>query len=149
MKEMTIVLPKSETDKFEARCGVAIRMLGSGTKKATEAIAKAILEESLRQVPKHTLTLWESGFYEVKRRTNIASYRYEAVVGYGGNGDPINPETGEPASAYMVAVHEDLGAYHENGKAKFLEDPVNEFANLRFKRMVFEYAKRALAPLSK
>ena len=143
-------LPKSELQKFDATCQIAIRNVFSGTKKATTAAAQEILGESMAQVPKETYTLLMSAYYEVSRRsdTALSSWAYEAIIGYGGNGDPINPKTGRSASSYMLAVHEDLSATHVNGKAKFLEDPVREYAANNFKRTVFKYAQESLATMS-
>ena len=139
-----------DTSSFDAACEAAIRNLGRGTKKATIAACEEILMASLEQVPKQTLTLANSAFYEVKRRTDTAGsvYAYEATLGYGGNGDPINPITGQHASAYMVKVHEDLSVYHPVGKAKFLEDPLRDYAERNFKRTVFKYAQESLADMS-
>ena len=89
-----------------------------------------------------------SAFYEVTRRSDVSGYRYEGVVGYGGNGDPVNPRTGRRASSYMVEVHEDLSVVHPTGKAKFLEDPVREYARDNFPRTVFKYAQESLAGMS-
>ena len=141
---------RQELNAFAARCEFAIRNIDRGTKKATIAAAEEIMNESKRQVPKLTKTLLSSAFYEVTRRTDTAAttWAYEALLGYGGNGDPINPVTGKPASYYMVAVHEDLDAFHLVGKAKFLEDPVREYADKNFKRTVFKYAKESLAGMS-
>lgn len=141
---------RQDINRFAATCDFAIRNIGRGTKKATEAAAKEIMDESKRQVPKLTETLLASAFYEVTRRTDTAAttWAYEALLGYGGNGNPINPLTGEPASSYMVAVHENLDVFHPVGKAKFLEDPVREYADKNFKRTVFKYAKESLAGMS-
>lgn len=143
-------LPKSELQKFDATCQIAIRNVFSGTKKATTAAAQEILGESMAQVPKETYTLLMSAYYEVSRRsdTALSTWAYEAIIGYGGNGDPTNPKTGRPASSYMLAVHEDLSAIHVNGKAKFLEDPVREYAANNFERTVFKYAQESLATMS-
>ena len=142
--------PKSELQKFDATCQIAIRNVFRGTKKATTAAAQEILGESMAQVPTETYTLLMSAYYEVSRRsdTALSTYAYEAIIGYGGNGDPINPKTGRSASSYMLAVHEDLSATHINGKAKFLEDPVREYAANNFKRTVFKYAQESLASMS-
>lgn len=104
--------------------------VGKGTKLATEAACKLIYEASIAQVPEDTGTLRNSAFWKVERRTELAasSYRYRGTVGYGGNGDPINPKSGLKASDYMVVVHEDLTAFHVKGKAKFLEDPLRKFS---------------------
>lgn len=137
-------------DHFEAQCEAAIRNIGRGTKKATIAACKEILGNSMAEVPKDTHTLLMSAFYEVSRRTDTAAttWAYEAIVGYGGNGDPVNPKTGRRASSYMVKVHEDLSVYHPTGKAKFLEDPVREYAKENFPRTVFKYAQESLADMS-
>lgn len=143
-------LPKSELQKFDATCQIAIQNVFRGTKKATTAAAQEILGESMAQVPKETYTLLMSAYYEVARRsdTALSTWAYEAIIGYGGNGDPINPKTGRSASSYMLAVHEDLSATHVNGKAKFLEDPVREYAANNFQRTVFKYAQESLATMS-
>ena len=48
--------PKSELQKFDAACQIAIRNVFRGTKKATEAACQEILSESMAQVPKETYT---------------------------------------------------------------------------------------------
>lgn len=109
--------------EVERNLMVTLSKVQRGTKKATLAAVQEIYEESQRQVPRDTETLANSGFYEVQ-----GSYsNFVGVVGYGGKGDPVNPRTGQKASDYMVAVHEDLTAMHPTGKAKFLEDPVREY----------------------
>lgn len=135
-------------DHFEAQCEAAIRNIGKGTKKATIAACEEILGNSMAEVPKSTYTLLMSAFYEVTKRTDISSSSYEAVVGYGGNGDPVNPKSGRRASSYMVKVHEDLSVCHPTGKAKFLEDPVRDYARENFPRTVFKYAQESLAAMS-
>lgn len=109
--------------EFNRNCEVAIEKVQRGTKKATKAACEEILKDSLNEVPRHTSTLAKSAFYEV-----LGSYKnFTAILGYGGNGDPINSDTGRPASEYMVVVHEDLSAMHPIGKAKYLEDPVRRY----------------------
>lgn len=108
-----------------------IENVHSGTKWATELSCKIIFEESQYQVPVDTGTLARSGFYRVERRSELAksSYRYRGIIGYGGNNDPVNPKSYQRASHYARTVHEDLDAYHPNGKAKYLEDPLYDFAS--------------------
>lgn len=146
-----ISFSKQSLNEFTAACNVAIRNIGRGTKKATIAACEEILADSLLQVPLDTFTLRSSGYYEVYRRGDTAAttWAYEGVVGYGGNGDPVNPKSGKRASSYMVAVHENLNAKHPSGKAKYLEDPVREYAKERFRRTVFKYARESLADMSK
>ena len=130
---------------FEAQCNAAISKLGNGSRKALVAACEEILGESMAQVPQDTSTLLLSAFWEVNGHWKSG---WDAVIGYGGNGDPINPQTGKPASSYMVAVHEDLSVHHPIGKAKFLEDPVRAYAAENFPRTVFKYAKDSLASMS-
>ena len=135
---------KKSIRDFDAKCEVAISKLGNGSRKALIAACEEILGESMAQVPLDTSTLMMSAFWEV---TGHYKTGWDATIGYGGNGDPVNPKTGKPASSYMVAVHEDLTKYHPIGKAKFLEDPVREYAAKKFPRTVFKYAKDSLASL--
>ncbi len=121
-----------EYKRFNKSLYGIINRVGKGTKKATTQACKDIKAESLRQVPRNTNTLAASAFYEVTG----SSPNFEGIVGYGGNGDPINPITGLRASDYMVAVHEDLSANYMVGKAKFLEDPIRQYANENFPRTV-------------
>lgn len=113
-----------DSTKLDSKLAGAIGKVQTGTKKATKQACEEILEDSLQEVPRDTETLAMSGYYDI-----IGSYRnFKGVVGYGGNGDPVNPKNGFRASEYMVEVHEDLNAYHTVGKAKFLEDPLNRYS---------------------
>ena len=133
---------------WNASCNTAIRNVFRGTKKATIAACEEILEESLKQVPSETGALASTAYYEAKRRSDTAAttWAYEGNLGY--SGDAIHPLTGKLIATYMVAVHEVLEAKHPVGKAKFLEDPVREYADNNFQRTVFKYAKESLASQS-
>lgn len=135
---VTFNLSASQLYKFTGKLEATLRNVERGTKSGTEAACKEILEASIAQVPKDTGTLAASAFYEVERREDVKGYKYQGIIGYGGHGDPTNLKTGHQASEYMLAVHEDLYAYHENGKAKFLEDPVLEYGD-RFPNTVATY----------
>ena len=137
---------KSSLSEFDAQCNAAISKLGNGSRKALVEACREILNDSMAQVPLDTSTLMMSAFWEI---TGHYKTGWDAVIGYGGNGDPINPKTGKPASSYMVAVHEDLSAKHPIGKAKYLEDPVRDYASRKFPRTVFKYAQESLASMSK
>ncbi|MNC52106.1 hypothetical protein D3C75_1014310 [compost metagenome] len=101
----------------------SVTRVDRGTKKATIAACEAIKARSLRLVPRDTSILAKSFYYKIHGR-----YRnFEAEIGYGGNGDPRNPRTGQRASEYMVAVHEDLQQPHKIGQAKFLEEAVRDY----------------------
>lgn len=126
---------------FEASCQATVTKVGNGSRKALIAACEEIWQRSSEQVPVDTLTLLTSLFYEI---TGDYKTGWEAKIGYGGNGDPVNPKTGKRASSYMMAVHEDLSAYHVHGKAKFLEDPIREYASEKFPRTVFKYIQSAL-----
>lgn len=141
---------RKSLDKFDATCQATIQNVFRGTKKATIAACETIINESRKQVPKDTTTLQQSSYYKVSRRTGTAAtyWAYKGELGYGGNGDPINPKSGRPASSYMVAVHEDLSVNHPTGKAKFLEDPVRDYANKNFARAVIKHIKEALASVT-
>lgn len=140
----SIGLEPNALSNFDRECNVAISKVGNGSRKALIAACEDILEESLSQVPRDTETLASSSFYEITGHWRTG---WEAVIGYGGSYDPINPKTGKPASSYMVEVHENLKAYHPIGKAKFLEDPVRQYVKSNFPRTVFKYAQESLANL--
>lgn len=133
---VTFDIDRSELRNFNASCEAFITKVGRGTRKATLEACRVISEDSLNQVPRDTDTLAQSQFWEVTGNYRVG---FSAVIGYGGNGDPINPRTGQRASSYMVAVHENLTANHPIGKAKFLEDPVRAYALERFPRTAFKY----------
>jgi hypothetical protein len=107
-------------DKFYQSLDVFLTRVDRGTKKATKQAAEEILEDSLRRVPRSTSTLANSAYYQIEGKYK----NFGAIIGYGGNGNPRNPDTGLRASQYMIAVHEDLEANHPIGEAKFLEKAV-------------------------
>lgn len=141
----------NEQRKFASSMEAVIRNVYTGTKRATEQACQEILEDSLRQVPRDTGTLASTAFYDVQRRRTTKRYTYEGIVGYAGmvgagySHDRFNPKSRRAASEYAFIVHEDLGAVHPNGgKAKFLEDPVRDYAAARFKRVAETYWRYAI-----
>lgn len=87
--------------------------------------AHTVMEASKAQVPRGTGTLAESGYVG----SPIVSPGMVVVpMGYGGPNDQVNPVSGLAASTYAVPVHERVEVPHGQGKAKFLEDPLHEFA---------------------
>ena len=139
---VTFNMSKSMLNGFSASCDAAISKVGNGSRKALVEACNIISEDSLNQVPRDTNTLALSQFWEV---TGDYKKGWNARIGYGGNGDPVNPKTGKSASSYMQAVHEDLTAIHVHGKAKFLEDPVRSYAAERFPRTAFKYIQAELS----
>jgi hypothetical protein len=108
---------------FERKLEVAIARVQRGTKKATIQACEEIKEISIPMVPTETGTLAGTFFYEVE-----GAYRnFTARLGYGGPNDLVNPKTGQMASEYMIAVHENLDAAHPHGQAKFLEEAVKQY----------------------
>lgn len=138
----TFEFDRKSLDQFDASLNAALSNVGNGSRKALVAACEEILHDSLEQVPRVTDTLASSAFWEI---TGDWKTGWHATVGYGGSLDPVNPNTGKPASYYMLAVHENLDAHHPIGKAKFLEDPVRDYAARKFPRTVFKYAKQSLS----
>lgn len=138
---VTMDLSGKQLHNFYARCDAIVTKVGNGSRKALVAACNAISDESLAQVPRETNTLALSQYWEVTGNYKIG---WTAVIGYGGNGDPVNPVTGKPASSYMLAVHEDLDALHIQGKAKFLEDPIRSYAAQKFPRTVIKHLQDSL-----
>lgn len=156
-------ISQAELGKFHTACEAAIRNVGAGTKAATEHAGVDIMSDSLGQVPIDTGALISSSFLGVSRRGDTKGYVYGAVLGYGNHfglgghlsfgditwlmrpADTINAKSGLPASSYAAVVHEDLDMPHpRGGKAKFLEDPVREWAAARFARTALTYWKKAI-----
>lgn len=156
-------ISQTEAGKFRTACEAAIRNVGEGTKAAAEFAGWSIMSDSLGEVPVDTGTLMSSAFLGVSRRTDVKNYRYGAVLGYGdtegiaGQVDfgpvdwhmeptnNVNPKSGYQASTYAAKVHEDLDMPHPNGgKAKFLEDPIRNWASGRFARTAMTYWAQAI-----
>ena len=135
------VLMNVNYDSFGAACDALITKVGNGSRKALVEACNEISEDSLNQVPRDTETLALSQYWEI---TGDYKTGWKAKIGYGGNGDPINPKTGRPASSYMVTVHEDMTALHIQGKAKFLEDPIRDYALRKFPRTVIQHVSSSI-----
>jgi hypothetical protein len=84
------------------------------------AEAEAIMLESKRQVPVDLGNLRATGFVDTSDLTGSA--RLSVTLSYGG---PAGSGGGTHVG-YAVPVHENLQARHTVGKAKYLEDPVND-----------------------
>ena len=138
---LTFDIRRTDLNRFDANCNAIINRVGNGSRKALVEACRVISEDSLAQVPRDTDTLANSQYWEV-----TGSYKtlFEANIGYGGNGDPVNPKTGKAASSYMLKVHEDLTIYHFIGNAKFLENPVRKYALERHPRTIVKYISEAL-----
>lgn len=94
-----------------------------GAKEAMYLALEELTNRILAQTPRETNTLVDSySFKIIDRGTTMTGH-----FGFGWEKDPVNPKTGMRATEYMLAVHEDLDAYHAIGNAKFLENPVREF----------------------
>lgn len=94
--------------------------LGWGLKKAALADIQEVMAESQGEVPVETGTLRDAAFIKQDSRGNI-------TFGYDGKHLRPHGHSIVPTDEYMVAVHERLDVKHAEGKAKFLEDPVNRY----------------------
>ena len=116
--KVSLSIKRSSLYRLEALLNDRGRFLSNKVLDASESVADEIMYKSAQQVPRETGALANSSFVEKDRQ----GVRF----GYGGNNIQVNPKTGQTTDDYMVAVHEDLTAFHAVGKAKFLEDPINE-----------------------
>lgn len=98
---------------------LVLRELG----KAVYAEARQIMDEAGGEVPKGTRALYNSRYVAPPSRT---SAEIKITCGFGTQ--LRNPVTGQPTAEYANIVHERLDVKHPNGKAKFLEDPMNRAA---------------------
>lgn len=156
-------ISQTEAGKFRTACEAAVRNVGTGTKAATEFAAWSIMSDSLGEVPVDTGTLISSAYLGISRRTDLKNYRYGAILGYGQPEglssqvdfgpiewampptNNVNPKNGFQASTYAAKVHEDLDMPHpRGGKAKFLEDPIRNWASGKFARTAMVYWAEAI-----
>lgn len=124
---------KMDSSKFNAKMKQLLIATAKGSHELVSEYAEELYGATLLEVPKDTNTLASSAYKEVEK----GIFSSKGLVGYGGNGDPINPKTGSQASSYMTIVHEDLSANHPNGgKAKYLEDPARRIQDRYVNRKV-------------
>ena len=128
MEVSSMALPMRTTltwnqSNFEKGVRIAQQKVGFGTAGILAEEAKVVMEMSKRQVPKDTHSLVSTAFVTPRRQRGPVS-----KVEFGYSGQARNPKTGQMAYEYLIAVHEDLTKHHPNGKAKFLEDPLREYA---------------------
>ncbi len=107
--------------EFEQSLQAAASKIGFGAEGVVKKEVEQIMEVSEEQVPVDSGALLSTAFIE----TQSSMFTGTATFGYSGNA--INSKTGESVADYMVAVHERLDLQHPHGKAKFLEDPINEY----------------------
>lgn len=138
---VSLTLDGKQKKYFDASLEALVSKVGNGSRKALVEACRIISEASLNQVPRDTDTLANSQFWNISGHYKTG---WNAVIGYGGNGNPVNPKTGHRASSYMLAVHENLSAYHVIGKAKFLEDPIRSYAAENFPRTVLKHVQAAI-----
>lgn len=101
--------------------GIVENTLLKAAGKALYAEAREVLKEANIECPKDTLALSKSRFVTPPIRTQ---QEIKVIAGFGTD-SVINPKTNQPTSLYAIYVHERLDLHHPQGKAKFLEDPVN------------------------
>ena len=105
-------------EDFNNNLSNIIKDISDATMDQLHSVAVEIMNNSQDEVPIDTKALIKSGF--------IVEEGDSIILGYGGPNTKINPKTGIPTEEYALRVHEDLSMYHQNGKAKFLEDPFYE-----------------------
>lgn len=137
----TLKFEANSLPDFHGKISTTITKVGWGTKKATKAACEDILDLSLQMVPRDTNTLASAASYRIGGHWRTGFY---GEVGYCIDKDPVNPKTGKAASSYVLAVHEDLGATHPVGGAKFLENAVRQYSKENFPRTVMKYVGEEL-----
>jgi len=113
--------------EFTKYCGRIEADVEAKSRKYSLQAAQEIMKESLEEVPRETGALADSAFIEQEGTT--------VVFGYGGPNVQNNEKSKELTEEYMVAVHERLDVKHPVGKAKFLEDPVNNHSDSFFTKL--------------
>lgn len=105
----------------------AITGLAKLERGQAEAVARGaygwyeeVMTESKKECPVDTGALKSTGHVE---KPVIEGGVVTVVGGYGG---PAQGKNAGKEVGYAAEVHENLAAHHKVGKAKFLEDPINE-----------------------
>ena len=114
---VSISVDMSAVNEVVAACTSFGRVLSTDAQYAAIEAAEEVLAASNALIPVDTGTAAQSAGYEVTNDQDTV----RVVAGYGVKSDPINPRTGQPASSYLLQLHEDLSVAHANGQAKFLE----------------------------
>lgn len=94
-------------EQVEMNINRLIRDNWTDAKKGLREEANIILNNAVRQTPREFGDLRRSGTVE---ETKDTKREYEATIGFN--------------ESYAAAVHENLNAHHDIGKAKYLEDPL-------------------------
>jgi len=108
------------------------------SRRALYAEGRDLMNESVLEVPTKTGALAASRYVSPPTVTKEGDIK--VVLGYG-TYRVLNPRNNQPTAEYAHIVHEDLEAYHETGKAKFLEDPMNRRAGSFESRVANRIAK--------
>lgn len=125
MAELSLFFNLASVDKFGvALARAAMNIIEVGQESLLD-MAEELELESLNQVPRASGALASSIF----RQVIDLDYDNTIIrVGYGGDHDRYNEVRKMMTSEYMIPVHERLDRNHPVGKAKFLEDPVQQLA---------------------
>lgn len=111
-----------DTKQFKQKLMATGSSIKRGSVNIALSEAEDIMAESIEQVPKDTGTLAEAAFVE-KGKSALGN----TVVRFGYRPDKVNNKSRVTTGEYMIRVHEDMEMKHDNGKSKFLEDPINDY----------------------
>jgi len=129
----------NESTIAKAVASINLRSKKAGL-QALRKIAVNVMAQSQSEVPRDTETLMSTAYIE---QPKITSNEISITLGYGGEKDKMNPDTGKMASEYAMIVHETPEYYHPYGKWKYLEDPMRaskaEFAQLTGAELRIEF----------
>lgn len=114
---------KFDKRKFMQGMEATQKKIGHGTARLLAQEARKVMAQSAQQCPTTTGTLVSAAFVQERRQRGPVSQ-----VQFGYKGAVLNPMTGAYTGQYMIKQHEDLTLHHDNGKAKFLEDPILDYA---------------------
>lgn len=106
---------QTEAGNFYTACEAVLRNVGAGSRAATEFAGWEIMSESLSQVPVDTGALISSAFLGVSERSDVVSYNYGAILGYGDeSGLAGKMKLGSQTKSIIDpgAGYEQYGVYH-------------------------------------
>lgn len=114
---VSLIVDKRSIQSFTKKVDALINVVDSDMQDELEQFCEDVLYDSNSEIPVDTGTAAESAGYVIESFGRGIRSR----MGYAISKDPVNPRTGEAASSYITALHEDITVPHANGSAKFFE----------------------------
>lgn len=130
---MRLRIDRKSLQRLQKNLMVLTQEVDASLGDAQRQTADAIMRQSVAEIPRRTGTAALSRYIS---EPDIGTESIRTAFGYAPpDNNPINPETGKPASNYIVEIHEDFTVPLQTGKQKFLEDPLMDHQQTYFRSL--------------